>query len=486
VNAPIRRLAGVVAVLFSALLVASTWIQFVQAKELQERPDNRRTLLANYARERGQILVGGTPIAKSTATKDELKWLRTYPQGELYSHVTGFYSFTYGAGGGVEGAEDALLSGSSDKLFYRRVSDMLTGKTQTGASLELTINPAAQKAADKALGDQRGAVVALDPATGEILAMVSHPAYNPSVLSNHDNAKVAAAWKDLNADQYRPMVNRAIAGNLYPPGSVFKIVTAAAALESGKFTEESVIPGPANLDLPQTSVGLPNDNRRACGPNNKTTLTHALEISCNTAFGWLGMELGTQDFLAQAAKFGVGDRLSVPMTVTPSRIPSELDKPQLAQSAIGQRDVQVTPMQVAMISAAVANDGVIMRPHLVRKVTSSDLEVIDEPRPEQLSQAISADTASALTRMMQTVVRSGTGTAAQISGVSVAGKTGTAQHGDGEAPHAWFTGFAPADGRARVAVAVVVEDGGSLGNEAAGGRVAAPIAKAVMQAVLGS
>ena len=485
-NAPIRRLAGVVAVLFSALLVASTWIQFVQAKELQERPDNRRTLLANYARERGQILVGGTPIAKSTATKDELKWLRTYPQGELYSHVTGFYSFTYGAGGGVEGAEDPLLSGSSDKLFYRRVSDMLTGKTQTGASLELTINPAAQKAADKALGDQRGAVVALDPATGEILAMVSHPAYNPSVLSNHDSSKVAASWKSLNADGDRPMVNRSIAGDLYPPGSTFKIVTAAAALESGKFTEESVIPGPATLDLPQTSVGLPNDDKRACGPDNKTTLIHALEISCNTAFGWLGMELGTKDFLAQAAKFGVGDRLSVPMTVTPSRIPSALDKPQLAQSAIGQRDVQVTPMQVAMISAAVANDGVIMRPHLVRKVTSSDLEVIDEPGPEQLSQAISADTASALTRMMQAVVRSGTGTAAQISGVSVAGKTGTAQHGDGEAPHAWFTGFAPADGKARVAVAVVVEDGGSLGNEAVGGRVAAPIAKAVMQAVLGS
>lgn len=485
-NAPIRRLAGVVAVLFSALLVASTWIQFVQAKELQERPDNRRTLLANYARERGQILVGGTPIAKSTATKDELKWLRTYPQGELYSHVTGFYSFTYGAGGGVEGAEDPLLSGSSDKLFYRRVSDMLTGKTQTGASLELTINPAAQKAADKALGNQRGAVVALDPATGEILAMVSHPAYNPSVLSNHDSSKVAASWKSLNADGDRPMVNRSIAGDLYPPGSTFKIVTAAAALESGKFTEESVIPGPARLDLPQTNVGLPNDDKRACGPDNKTTLIHALEISCNTAFGWLGMELGTKDFLAQAAKFGVGDRLSVPMTVTPSRIPTELDKAQLAQSAIGQRDVRVTPMQVAMISAAVANDGVIMRPHLVRKVTSSDLEVIDEPGPEQLSQAISADTASALTRMMQAVVRSGTGTAAQISGVSVAGKTGTAQHGDGEAPHAWFTGFAPADGKARVAVAVVVEDGGSLGNEAVGGRVAAPIAKAVMQAVLGS
>ncbi len=151
-NAPIRRLSTVVALLFTALLISSTYISFVQAKALQDRPENRRTLLANYARERGQILVGGTPVAKSTATKDELKWLRTYPQGDLYSHITGYYSFTYGAGGGVEGAENSLLAGSSDKLFYRRVSDILTGKEQTGASLELTINAKAQAAADKALG----------------------------------------------------------------------------------------------------------------------------------------------------------------------------------------------------------------------------------------------------------------------------------------------------------------------------------------------
>jgi peptidoglycan glycosyltransferase len=483
-NSPIRRLSAVVALLFGALLISSTIIQVAQARSLQDRPDNRRTLLAGYARERGQILIGGAAVAKSTATRDEYKWLRVYPRGKLYSHVTGFYSYTYGAGGGVEGAANDLLSGSSDKLFYRRVTDILTGRQPAGASVELTINPAAQAAAEKALGNQRGAVVALDPSTGEILAMVSHPAYDPSVLAGHDSAKVAAAWKSLITDPQQPMVNRAIAGDLYPPGSTFKIVTAAAALESGKFTEESRIPGPATLNLPQTTADLPNDDHQACGPGNMTTLTHALQISCNTAFGWLGMQLGTDQLRGQAAKFGIGDRITIPMTVTPSSIPANLDPPQLAQSAIGQRDVRVTPLQVAMISAAVANHGVVMKPHLIRKVTTADLQVIDEQAPEEMSQAISAETAAALTRMMEEVVRAGTGTAAQIPGIEVAGKTGTAQHGTGLAPHAWFTGFAPAN-NPKVAVAVVVEDGGSLGNEAVGGRVAAPIAKAVMEAVLG-
>ena len=483
-NAPIRRLSTVVALLFSALLVSTTLIQFVQARSLNERPDNRRTLLATYARERGQILVGGAPIAKSVPSKDELKWLRTYPKKDLYAHVTGYYSFTYGAGGGIEGAEDSLLSGASDKLFYRRVSDILTGKEQTGASLELTLDAKAQAAADKALGNQRGAVVALNPKTGEVLALVSHPSYDPSVLSSHDTTRVVAAWKKLNADGDRPMVDRAIAGNLYPPGSTFKVVTTAAALESGKFTEESQIPGPATLDLPQTTVNLPNDDRRPCGPNDKTSLTHALEISCNTAYGWLGMQVGADAFRAQAAKFGIGDRLSIPMTVTPSSVPAQLNEPQLAQSAIGQYDVRVTPLQMAMVAAAIANKGIVMKPYLVSKVTSSDLETIDEAQPEQLSQAVSANTAAALTRMMETVVKSGTGTAAQISGVEVAGKTGTAQHATGQPPHAWFISFAPAQDP-KVAVAVVVEDGGNAGSEAFGGRVAAPIAKAVMEAVLG-
>ena len=482
-NKPIRRLSFIVALLFCALLISTTWIQFVKAQDLNSRPGNRRTLLDSYSRERGAILVDGSPVAKSVPTKDELKFVRTYPQAKLYSQITGYYSFTYGAGGGLEGAEDALLSGVSDKLFYRRVLDMVTGKVPSGASLELTINPKAQQAADKALGNQRGAVVALDPRTGAILAMVSHPQYDPATLSSHNLDAVTSAWKALNANPRRPAVNRAIAGDLYPPGSTFKLITAAAALSSGKFTEESQIPGPATLDLPLSTVNLPTDDLRPCGPGNKTSLTHALEISCNTAFGWLGLELGDDKLRAQAAKFGFGDALRVPMRVTPSTVPEQLNAPQTAQAAIGQYDVRVTPLQVAMVSAAIANKGIVMSPYLVKDTRNSSLDIIDQSQPDQLSQAITPDVAAALTRMMITVVRSGTGTGAQIHGMEVAGKTGTAQHAKGAAPHAWFTAFAPANDP-RIAVAVVVEDGGNAGNEAFGGKVAGPIARKVIEAVL--
>jgi peptidoglycan glycosyltransferase len=482
-NKPIRRLSMVVAMLFTALLISTTWIQFVSAKDLDNRPGNRRTLLEGYSHERGAILVNGAPIAKSVPVKDDLKYVRVYPSGKLYSQVTGYYSFTYGAGGGLEGAEDGLLSGKSDKLFYRRVLDMVTGKVPSGASLELTINPKAQQAADKALGNQRGAVVALDPRTGAILAMVSHPQYDPTTLSGHNLDSVARSWTKLNADSGRPAVNRAIAGDLYPPGSTFKLVTAAAALSSGKFTEESQIPGPASLDLPQSTRPLPTDDHQPCGPGDKTTLTHALEISCNTAFGWLGMDIGGDALRAQAAKFGFGDALRVPMRVTASEVPAKLNAAQTAQSAIGQYDVRVTPLQMAMVSAAIANKGIVMSPYLVKDTRNSDLDVIDQSKPEQLSQAISPDVAAALTRMMVNVVQSGTGTPAQIPGIQVAGKTGTAQHVQFGKPHAWFTAFAPANDP-KIAVAVVVENGGDAGNEATGGKVAAPIARQVIEAVL--
>jgi penicillin-binding protein A len=482
-NRPIRQLSFIVALLFGSLLISTTWIQFVTAKQLDALPGNRRTLLDSYSRERGAILIGGSPIAKSVPTKDELKYVRTYPSGRLYSQVTGYYSFIYGAGGGLEGAEDTLLSGQSDTLFYRRVVDMVTGKVPSGASLELTINPKAQQAADRALGNQRGAVVALDPSTGAILAMVSHPQYDPTTLSSHNLNAVEAAWKALNADPGRPALNRAIAGDLYPPGSTFKLITAAAALSSGKFTEQSQIPGPATLDLPQSTVKLPTDDHQPCGPGNKTSLTHALEISCNTAFGWLGLDLGGDQLRAQAAKFGFGDALRVPMRVTPSTVPAQLNAPQSAQAAIGQYDVRVTPLQMAMVSAAIANKGIVMNPYLVQDSRDSNLNIIDQTQPEQLSQAVTADVAAALTRMMVTVVQSGTGTPAQIPGIEVAGKTGTAQNVQGAAPHAWFTAFAPVNAP-KIAVAVVVENGGNAGNEAFGGKVAAPIARQVIEAVL--
>jgi peptidoglycan glycosyltransferase len=294
---------------------------------------------------------------------------------------------------------------------------------------------------------------------------------------------VQRAYAALNDDPDDPLVNRAIAGDLYPPGSTFKIVTAAAALSTGDYTVESELPGPARLDLPLTSATLPNDFSGACGPGNKVTMLRALEISCNTAFGSLGLTLGGDALREQAAKFGFGERLAIPLNVTPSIVPAGMNPPQSAQAAIGQFDVRVTPLQMAMVSAAVANDGVVMKPFAVRTVRSPELSVLEEGKPQELSQAMSGEVAEQLTQMMQAVVDDGTGTRAQIAGVSVAGKTGTAQQGNDQPPHAWFTAFAPADDP-QVAIAVVVEDGGRAGNEAAGGRVAAPIAKRVLEAVL--
>jgi len=476
-------MARLVGALFAALLVAATLVQFVQAPSLRARPDNKRTLLDNYSRPRGQIVVGDSPIAQSKPSDGQLAFLRTYPQGPLYSHLTGYYSYIYGAGGGLEGSSDDLLSGSSDVLFYKRIADLLSGKQPTGASLSLTINPRAQEAASKALGNQRGAVVALNPKTGAILAMVSHPEYDPNTLASHDLDAVTKAWDTLAADPTRPLVDRAISGNLYPPGSVFKIVTAAAALSTGTANETTVLPAPAVMDLPQTTVGLPNYDHKACGPGDQTTLQHALEISCNTAFGWLGLKVGGDALRDQAAKFGFGETLRIPMRVTPSSVPASLNPPQTAQSAIGQYDVRVTPLQVAMVAAAIANHGVVMRPYLVNQVVGANLETLDQAQPEQLSQAVSPDIAATLSKMLVSVVANGTGKTAAIDGVTVAGKSGTAQQGNGLPNHAWFTAFAPAEDP-QIAVAVVVEDGGNDGLEAGGSRTAGPIAKAVMEAVI--
>ncbi|GAA1978707.1 penicillin-binding transpeptidase domain-containing protein [Terrabacter lapilli] len=483
-NTPIRRLSILIAMLFTTLLVASTVVQFAQARSLGAMASNKRTLLDSYSRERGAIIVGGQAVAKSVPVQDQYRFLRTYPQGELYSHLTGFYSYSVGAPYGLEHAADDLLSGDADQLFVRRVTDLITGRKTSGATIELTIDPKAQKAADQALGQSRGAVVALDPKTGAILAMVSHPAYDPNGLASHDLNKAAKAWQSLSTDKDKAYLNRALSG-VYPPGSTFKVVTAAAALENGVVTNEnSSVPGPAQLDLPLTSTNLPNENGQPCGPGDKTTLIHALEISCNTAFGSLGLELGGEKLRAQAAKFGFGDSLQVPMRVATSSVPADLNEPQSAQAAIGQYDVRTTPLQMAMVAAGIANKGSVMTPYLIQSVRSANLDIIESaPDPVELSQAVSEQTASIVTKMMVSVVDNGSGARARIPGVDVAGKTGTAQHDPGKPPHAWFISFAPA-ADPKVAVAVVVEDGGVTGSEVGGGRVAAPIARAVMEAVL--
>jgi penicillin-binding protein A len=479
-NGPLRRVSTVIALLFAALFVSTTLIQVIFAPSINARPDNRRTLLDNYSRQRGTILVGGQPVAVSQPTpNEEIKYLRTYPQAGLYSHVTGYFSYTYGAGGGLESSANDLLSGASGELFYTRVTDLLTGRSPVGATVQLTINPKAQQAADQALGNQRGAVVALNPKTGEILALVSHPEYDPNLLSAHDQNAVVKAWQSLSADPTQRLADRALAGNLYPPGSVFKIVTAAAALETGKVTEQSQIPAPAVLTLPQTSVGLPNYDKAPCGPNDQTTLRHALEISCNTAMGSLGMQVGAQALADQAAKFGYGTTLRVPTRVEPSRFPTDINQAQTAQSAIGQFDVRVTPMEVALTSAAIANGGVLMRPYLVQQVLSADLQTIDRTSPERLGTAVSSQTAATLTQMLTAVVDQGTGTPGKINGVQVAGKTGTAETlGVSSINNAWFIAFAPAQ-NPTVAVAVTLK-----GVPGQGAEFAAPVARQVMEALL--
>jgi len=479
-NAPLRRVAVAVLVLFGLLLVNANYVQVVQARDLRTDSRNSRVLVQEYERERGSIVVGGEAVAVSTKTDDRLEYLRTYPGGPAYSHVLGYYSLLYGATG-MERASNEVLSGADDRLFVRRLSDLVTGRTPKGGNVVLTLLPRAQLAAYEALEGQRGAVVALDPRTGAILALASRPSYDANPLASHDPQQIREAYRKLDGDPANPLLNRALSST-YPPGSTFKVVTAAAALAAGA-TPESQLESPDRLDLPLTDATIGNFGGETCGNGRTTTLADALRISCNTAFANLGLDLGAQALGKQARAFGLGEELEVPLQVAESVFPDELDPPSLAQSAIGQRDVRVTPLQAAMIAAGVANDGVVMKPYLVDSIQGADFSVVDSTDAEELSTAMRAADARALTEMMKLVVADGTGTRAQIPGVEVAGKTGTAQNAPGAPPHAWFIGFAPAD-NPEVAVAVVVERGGSLGSEATGGRVAAPIARAVMEAVL--
>ncbi len=484
-NTPLRRLAVVITLLFLALLGSTTNVQVIQAGQLNARPGNARALYKEFGRNRGPILVDGNAIAQSVPVKDAYTYLRQYPAGSMYSAVTGYFSSVLYSATGLEQATDSWLSGTSDRLLYRRIQDILTGHQPSGAAVELTLDPAAQKAAWDALGDQRGAAVAIRPSTGEILALVSKPGFDPNTLASHDSHAVRTAAANLSSDAGRPLDNRAIAGRGYPPGSTFKLITAAAALSSGRWHATTpTIEGPAVLDLPGTRADLPNEFSGACGPGGKTTMLVALRISCNTAFGWLGMQLGEQALADQAAKFGFGQELELPLKVTPSTFPSHLTSAQVAQSAIGQFDVRVTPLQIAMVTAGIANKGVVMKPNLIRSVRSTtSLDVISKPAPQVFSTAVTPQVAAELTQMMVDVVQNGTGRSAQIPGISVAGKTGTAQQDNGRSPHAWFTAFAPVD-NPQVAVAVVVEDGGSLGDATSGGRAAAPIAKKIIEAVV--
>jgi len=479
----VRRLAVVLGVLLVAVLANLTYLQYFAAADMRTRAGNSRILLDEYSRQRGPILLGSVAIASSIPTSDQLKYLRQYSNGPLYAPATGFYSVVYGATG-IERTENSVLSGSDDAFFVDRVQQLFAGRGIQGGAVRLTLDPKAQKAAYDGLAGRTGAVVAIDPRTGAILALATSPSFDPNVLSSHDPAKIRAAYAKYSDDPQQPLLNRPLAMTL-PPGSTFKLVTAAAALETGRYTPTTVVPGPASLKLPNTSKELKNWSGSACGPGGKTTFENALAVSCNTAFASIGLDVGADALRAQSEKFGFEHSFEVPLRAATSQFPENPDLPQTAMSAIGQFDVTATALQMAMVGAGIGDNGQVMSPYLVAQTLSPDLQVLQNAEPSAFSQAMSPANAATLLGMMVTVVDQGTGSNAKIPGVPVGGKTGTAQNAPGQPAHAWFVGVAPATpGAAQVAVAVVLQNGGGAA-EVSGNKLAAPIAKAVMEAIVG-
>jgi peptidoglycan glycosyltransferase len=476
-NRQLKRVSIAVLLMFLAIFASTTVITVFQVDALNADSRNVRTLYDGYSAERGPILVNGQAIAESKPVADRYKFQRVYSNPQLYSAVTGYFTLNQG-NTGVEGALNNYLSGTANDQFLAKVNSILTGQTPKGASVSLTIDPKVQQAAWDALGNNTGAVVALNPKTGAILAMVSKAAYDPNTLASHKSTDVIAVYKKLLADPTRPLINRAIAGDLYYPGSVFKLVTTSAALDSGKYTPDSTFPNPSTLTLTGTSTSINNAEGGNCGGGATVSIADALRLSCNIPMAQLGAALGGEEIKKYASAYGYGQKFSIPMAVTPS-IYDVGDAAQVQLSAFGQFEDRVTPLQVAMTSAAIANGGSLMQPTLVKEITAPDLTVIQPFQQKVFGQPISAATSATLTRLMVSNVSNGAASNARISGVDVAGKTGTAQNGNNRPFTLWFTGFAPANDP-QVAVAVVVENGTSFGNV-----VAAPIAKKVIEAVLG-
>ena len=473
-NAPLRRVAISVLVLFTLLILNANYIQVVRSDELRNDRGNTRVLAEEYNRERGSIIVGGTEIARSVPTDDTLNYLRQYPDGRLWAPVTGYYSVIFG-NTQMERAENDILAGTDPRLTFRRLTDLFTGRDPQGGDVVLTLDAAVQQAAMAGLDGVTGAVVALDPTTGAVLGMASTPTFDPNELSSHDPTAIRAYADELESLDRDPRLNRAINDN-YPPGSVFKVVVSAAALEEG-YEPDTEIPAPDTFTLPGTTTELENFGGSECAADEEQSLIDALTISCNTAFAELGIALGEDKVREVSERFGIdGEKREIPLEVAESDIGEIANDAELGVSSIGQQDVRLTPLQAAMIASAVANDGDLMTPYMVDQVRAPDLSVIDRTEPEVLSEAVSEDVAADLTEMMLSVVENGSGRAARIDGVPVAGKTGTAENAGPD--HNWFVGFAPADDP-QIAVAVFVANGGGTGGE-----ISAPIARDVIAAYL--
>jgi cell division protein FtsI/penicillin-binding protein 2 len=481
-NKTIRRSAVFTLLLVFALLVRATWVQFYDGRALADNKDNRRNAIEQYAQPLGDIIVAGDAITGSQRTKgSDLAYKRTYPDGSLYAAVTGYSSQVYGATQ-LEGVYQDLLDGTDTRL--KSPLDVVTGKRAAPGDVITTIDPDVQKAAYEALGDKKGATVAIDPKTGRILGMVSTPSYDPGSISGSGDGE---AWNRLRKDSDKPLVNRAIRQPL-PPGSTFKLVVAAAALEDGLYgSVDERTDSPDPYTLPLTTRELTNENPDA--PCENASIRVALQYSCNNVFAKMAVDLGQDKVRAMAERFGFNDASQdVPVRAYASVYPSDMDKPQTALSGIGQFDVTATPLQMAMVSAALANGGKLVSPHMVSRTSDADGNVVvDYDDGAESEQVVSSSTAEQLRSAMRTVVEKGTGTNARISGATVGGKTGTAQHGENnsQTPYAWFTSYATSDSTGEeVAVAVIVEQSDAARSEVSGNGLAAPVAKAMMEAAL--
>jgi peptidoglycan glycosyltransferase len=476
----VRRVGWGLLVAFLAVFAQLNYVQIFAAENIASNPANIRSLLREYSIKRGDIVtIDGVTVAQSIATDDRLKFLRRYPEAELYGHITGYYSLVFGADRIERTYHDQLL-GESGVISMQDIQDRFLGSGERGDDVRLTIDSRVQAAARDALGSNQGAVVALDPQTGAIRAMWSNPSFDPNPISSHRPGRIRQAWENLNEQTPNPLQHIATTRG-FPPGSTFKVVTAAAALESGRFNPQSTFDDPVSFTPPQTSSSISNFSGGTCAGGGQISLADALRVSCNTTFAQLGLEVSGP---MAGVTTGMGFNRRIPFDVSTEASTFERadgnNLPRRSLAGIGQGDIVTTPLQMALVAASIANGGETPKPRLVEEVSDPSGGIVARPSDESIGTAMSESTARTLTEMMVAVVTDGTGANAQIPGLEIAGKTGTAQSAEGAAPHAWFIAFAPAQ-NPRIAVAVFVQNGGSFGAEATGGTVAAPMARQVIE-----
>ncbi|MFC7401535.1 peptidoglycan D,D-transpeptidase FtsI family protein [Citricoccus sp. GCM10030269] len=457
-NQAIRNTWVVIVAMFMVLILAISIIQVVAAEALKNNDFNSRQLYQEFGSARGPILVDGKPIAESVESHDDFNYQRVYHDTELYSGLTGFYSLTYGATG-LEDKLNRYLAGSSDGQFIDRIVELFSGTPMEGAQVELTVDPQMQELAYSALPDgvQASAIIS-DPKTGDILAMASKPSYDTNLLATHDGAEAAENMEELQSvPGLSPYVNRPTA-SLPAPGSTFKLIDTVAMLESGEYQPDQTLEVPDSIELPNSSARLPNFRGGICGDFGETTFTEIFAQSCNTPFATAAMELGQDRIRTTAENFGFNESFDIPLTVAGSQFQEDLDDAALAQSAIGQRDVKATALQMNMVAAAIANDGTLMKPQLIDSIRGSDLTLLEETQPEIFKRSTTPEVADQVTEMMREVVDHGTAYQAASNSVDIAAKTGTAQLGaDNDDVNSWITGFAPADDP-QVAVTLVYQN----------------------------